>query len=188
MEYMGNKEYWDGKFVQRSDKPLGPEISLVENINYLKLGSVLDIACGDGRNTLFLLQNNFKVIGVDFSNRALERLEMFAKRFSYSVNTHQIDLSVSGVLDDVGIFDNVLINHYRLNQDNLAEIENHISDKGTLFICGFGDKHKVDEKIRKEDLMQLTDFEILNNSFELVKYIEKEDDRGYLVTYIFRKR
>ena len=188
MEYMGNKEYWDEKFENRSDKPLSPEKSLVENIGYFKKGSVLDIACGDGRNALFFLENSFKVTGVDFSNKALERLKMFAERNNYLVNTKQIDLSIPNSLKNIGIFDNILINHYRLSKEQLADMENHITDDGILFICGFGYKHKVDCKIRKEDLIQPTDLDNINKSFELIKHIENQDDRGFFVTYIFHKR
>lgn len=187
MEYIGNKEYWDEKFIQRNDKLLSPEDVLVNNINYFKKGTVLDIACGDGRNTLFFLENGFKVTGIDFSLNALERLDRFAKRQDCFVITQQIDLSLSSALKNMGVFDNILINHYRLNQENLADIKNHISNNGILFISGFGYKHKVDEKIREEDLIQPTDFEMLENFFELIKYIENEDDRGFLVTYIFKK-
>jgi len=158
------------------------------NINYFKKGSVLDIACGDGRNTIFLLENDFKVTGIDFSIKALERLERFAERLNYSVDLQQIDLSISGGLSNIGIFDNILINHYRLNQEQIMDIENHISDNGILFFSGFGHKHKADKKIRKEDLLHPTDFEILKNSFELIKYIENEDERGFFVLYIFKKK
>lgn len=188
MEYMGNKKYWDEKFANRRDILISPEKSIVENIAYFKKGSVLDIACGDGRNTLFFLEKGFKVTGVDFSSKALERLEMFAKRNNYLVNTKQIDLSISNSLKDIGIFDNIIINHYRLNKEQLVDIENHITDNGILFICGFGYKHKIDYKIRKEDLIQPTDFEDIDKAFELIKYIENEDDRGFFVTYIFHKK
>lgn len=188
MDYMGNKQYWDDKFVNRGDKLLSPEKSVVDNIGYFKVGSVLDIACGDGRNTLFFSEKGFKVTGVDFSNKALERLKMFAERDNYLVYTEQIDLSIADSLKDIGIFDNILINHYRLNKDQLADMENHITDDGILFICGFGDKHNVDSKIKKEDLIQVTDFEDTNYSFELIKYIENQDDRGAFVTYIYCKR
>lgn len=188
MEYMGNEEYWDEKFIKRNDKLLNPEKSLVDSIGFLKKGTILDIACGDGRNALFLLEKGFRVTGVDFSSKALERLKMFAKRCNYAVNTMQIDLSKLNSLNDIGIFDNILINHYRLSKEVLADIENHISDNGILFICGFGHKHKVDSKIRKQDLIQSFDFEEVKKSFELIKYIENEDERGFFVTYIFRKR
>lgn len=187
MDFIGDKEYWEEKFAGRGDKQLSPEKSVIENIGYFKKGSVLDIACGDGRNGLFLIENGFKVTGVDFISKALERFKMFAERNNYYLNTKQIDLSKVSSLKDIGIFDNVLINHYRLSKEQLADMENHIADEGILFICGFGYKHKVDHKIRKEDLIQETDFQEIKKSFQLIKYIESEDDRGFFVTYIFRK-
>ena len=184
---MGNEEFWDNKFAGRSDNPLSAEKSLVENFTCFKKGTVLDIACGDGRNALFLLEKGFNVTGVDFSGKALERLKMFAQRNNYLVDTEQIDLSSSLSLKSIGIFDNIVINHYRLSKAQLEELKDHIAEGGILFISGFGYKHKVDSKIRKDDLMQPSDFEDMKNSFELISYTEDEDNRGFLVTYIFRK-
>src|SRR5690554_6589730 len=102
MEYMGDKRFWDEKFANRNDNPLSPEKSLVDCVRYFKEGTILDIACGDGRNSLFLLKEGFKVTGVDFSIKALERLQMFAKRSNYVVNTVRIDLSKLNSLNDIG--------------------------------------------------------------------------------------
>lgn len=187
MEYMGNKEYWEEKFENRNDNPLSTEKSIIGNFNYFKKGSLLDLACGDGRNTLFFLEKGFQVTGIDFSSKALERLNGFAKRNNYLVKTKQIDLSATNSLKHIGLFDNILINHYRLNRTQLKNIKNHITENGILFICGFGHNHKVDFKIRKKDLIQPSDFEDVKKSFELIKYIENEDDRGFFITYIFRK-
>lgn len=187
MEYMGNKDYWNSKFASREDKLLQPESSLINNIKYLKKGTVLDIACGDGRNTIFLLQNNFKVTGVDFSIKALDRLEKFAGKNNLCVYTKQIDLSSDSCINELGIYDNVVINHYRLSKEHISELQSHITSNGILFVCGFGHKHKVDSKIRKEDLIMPTDFENIKDDFELVNYIENEDSRGFFVTYVFRK-
>jgi len=187
MEFIGNKNYWDEKYASRGDQPLSPEKSLVENAEYLKNGSVLDIACGDGRNTLFLLEKGFTVTGVDFCDQALARLKMFADQKNYIVDTKQVDLSLANSLEDIGIFDNIIINHYKLREEQLANLKNHLSDGGILFVCGFGSKHTVDAKVRKEDLIQTTDFDEVQKAFELIKYAEDQDDRGYFVTYIFRK-
>jgi len=187
MEYMGDERFWDGKFASRDDNLLSPEKSLVDHIAYFKEGTVLDIACGDGRNSLFLLEKGFKVTGVDFSSKALERLEMFAKRNNYVVNKIKIDLSKLNALNDIGVFDNIIINHYRLSKKQLANIKDHISDNGILFVSGFGHKHQVDSRIRIQDLIQPSDFEDVKKSFDLIKYIENKDERGFFVTYIFRK-
>lgn len=187
MEYMGNEKFWNEKFYNRKDSLLNPEKSVVENIRYFKKGSILDLACGDGRNSLFLIKNGFKVTGVDFSIKALERLKRFAERNNYLVDTELIDLSKLNSLNAIGMFDNILINHYRLRKEQLEAIVNHICDNGILFICGFGHKHKVDSKIKKDDLIYPSDFECLNKLFYLVSYIEDKDERGFFVTYIFRK-
>ncbi|WP_139904788.1 hypothetical protein [Clostridium thermarum] len=61
------------------------------------------------------------------------------------------------------------------------------ADGGTLFVCGYGHKHKVDSKFREEDLIQPTDFEDIKESFDLVKYYENQVEGKFFVTYIFRK-
>ncbi len=187
MEYMGNEKYWDKKFEIRSDAPLDPEKSLEDNITWFKQGSVLDVACGDGRNTLLLLEKGFEVTGIDFSVKALERLNRFAERKNYRITTKQVDLAKDNALNDIGVFDNVVVNHYRLNKDQVKCMDKHISDGGILFVCGFGHKHKVDFKIRKEDLIQSRDFDVLKEFFDLITYNESEDERGFFVTYIFKK-
>lgn len=187
MNYIGDKQYWDDKFLSRGDKILSPEGLLVENIKYLKNGSVLDVACGDGRNSIFLLEKGFEVTGIDFSIKALEKLEHFAARRNLKIYTKQVDLTAEDAFKALQVFDNIVINHYRLSLDNIKELENHISEGGILFVCGFGHKHKVYSKIKEEDLIKPEDFESLHSSFELVRYIENEDDRGFFVTYIFKK-
>lgn len=185
---MGNRGYWDEKFANRSDKLLNPEQSLVDNINYLKAGTVLDLACGDGRNAIYLAEEGFEVTGVDFSDEALRRLESFAQRSNLAVTTKQGDLSLDHALKDLGIYDNIIVNHYRLNKKQLEGIHQHLTVSGTLFICGFGEKHKVDQKIRKEDLIQPDNFSHISKTLELVKYEEKENDIDFFVTYIYRKK
>lgn len=87
---------------------------MVENISYFKNGTVINIACRDGRNDLFLIENGFKVTGIDFSSKALARLNMFAKKNNYYVSTQEVDLSKTDSLKDLGRFDNIVINHYTL--------------------------------------------------------------------------
>ncbi|WP_127837537.1 class I SAM-dependent methyltransferase [Clostridium prolinivorans] len=187
MDYIGGEKYWDENFASRPDKLGDTEPSLIDNIEYFKAGTVLDVACGDGRNALYLTGNGFKVTGIDFSSKALERLKSFAQRLNLTVITHQVDLNAPGSLETLGTFDNVIINHYRLSKENIKTISSHITEGGTLFVCGYGHRHKVDAKFRVQDLIQPTDFEDIESSFELVKYTENLVDGKFFVTYIFRK-
>lgn len=188
MEYMGDKNYWDEKFLKRSDETLSPEKSLVENIKIFKKGSVLDLACGDGRNSLFMIENGFTVTGVDFSIEGLKRLEGFAKKKGLNIKTKQLDLNNLNEFKDIGVFDNIIINHYRLNKTLVNNLSYHICKNGILFVCGFGWNHKIDLKIRMEDLIQKSDFNGLDKDFDLISFKEENDDRGSFVTFIFKKK
>lgn len=188
MDYMGDERFWDEKFRSRSDKPLSPERVVVENVKHFKDGTVLDVACGDGRNTLFLLEKGYGVKGIDFSTQALIRLEKFAERCKYEVSTDLVDLSRADAFKNIGIYDNILINHFRLTDKLMGQLREHLSDGGIILVSGFGHKHKPDTRIRKEDLIQPSDFEGLGEEFELIHYEECEDETGFFVTYIYRKR
>jgi tellurite methyltransferase len=113
---------------------LNPEPSLTENIKYFQKGSVLDIACGDGRNTLFLLENGFTVTGMDYSETALKRLKMFAAEKDYHVNTKQVDLYHPGALKEVGIFDNIVVNHFRLKKEQMSELKPSVRQRHPVYL------------------------------------------------------
>ncbi len=187
LEYMGDKKFWDDKFTSRTLKPLKPEVSLIKHIDKLKAGSVLDIACGDGRNTLFLLENDFEVEGVDFSRAALDRLEHFADEKGYDVLTNQIDFSKSKSFNDLDLYDNIIISHYRLRHYQIGKLISHLNDNGVIFITGFSEKHKCDDKIKAKDIIRKDDFKSLEKDFELEVYEETKDPRGCFSTYLFRK-
>ncbi len=186
MEYMGNMEYWDKKFAERGSSPLSPEKSLVQNIGLFKKGTVLDLASGDGRNALFLSAQGFHVTAVDFSEEALCRLTQFAAQAKADITTMQMDLSLPNVLNSLGVYDNIVINHYRLDKTQLFELSRHLSRDGVLFACGFGHKHTPNQKIRQEDLIQPEDFEEIKAVLQKIQYEEEQDERGFFVTYLFR--
>lgn len=187
MDYIGNANYWDTKFKSRGESLLEPDDELIKNIELLSKGSVLDIACGDGRNSLFLLDKGFKLTGVDFSAEALNRLNYFATLNEFEVSTIQVDLSKKNSLDSIGCFDNIIVNHYRLPDHQMKSISDRLKKGGVLFITGFGHKHKTDGKIKESDLIIENNFEYLNKDMKRIQYNEYHDERGFFVTCIYRK-
>jgi len=73
-----DKEWW-GKFYSNKDKPIpffvnAPDENLVSYLEsgIFKAGRVLDIGCGNGRNSLYLAKKGFQVDGIDFSETSIE--------------------------------------------------------------------------------------------------------------------
>lgn len=186
--YMGNLKFWDDKFEGRKGNIMAPEGALEENRNILKKGTVLDVACGDGRNALYLSKLGFKVTGIDFSSAALERVKNFALESDTNVDLIQRDLASEDPFEGTPKYDNVVINHYRLGKKQLNSIKDHINKGGVLFVNGFGPRHETDDKIGKEDLIYPEDFEDIEKELDLIKCTDYEDERGSFINYIFVKK
>lgn len=174
MEYMGNRNFWEQKFLSRSDSQLPPETILIEDAAFFKKkGSVLDLACGDGRNALFLAGNGFEVTAVDFSEAALNRLKRFAEKERLTVYTQQIDLCCEENFDSLGKFDMIVCNHYRLLSKTAMQLKKHLTKNGVLWINGFAECPQDSPAIRQSDLIVKEDY--LQIGYQL------EDEKEYQV-------
>ncbi|MGA9871094.1 MAG: class I SAM-dependent methyltransferase [Rhodococcus sp. (in: high G+C Gram-positive bacteria)] len=77
---------WDAKYAAK-DLVYGspPNQLLVEFATTLPRGRVLDLACGEGRNALWLATRGWQVTAVDFSAVALEKGRRIAEKAPRSV-------------------------------------------------------------------------------------------------------
>ena len=60
------------------------------------LGPILDVAAGDGRNGLYLAEQNLDVICCDLSKEQLEKLSLQAEKLELQVTVWQVNLEQPG--------------------------------------------------------------------------------------------
>ncbi len=82
------REHWDRRHEQGELADAPPEPVLVRAVASVQPGRALDLACGLGRNSVFLAELGWDVTAVDYSAVALERLRERAG----AVRTVQADL------------------------------------------------------------------------------------------------
>jgi 2-polyprenyl-3-methyl-5-hydroxy-6-metoxy-1,4-benzoquinol methylase len=185
---MYTKDVWEQKFRDRHMKLMNPEKSLCDNIAFLKKGTVLDLACGDGRNAIYLAQKGFNVTGIDFSEEALKRLRYFADERNLKISTKMMNLNDYGMLLKLKSFDNIIINHYKPEEQVMEVLPNLLNQKGTLVICGFGYRQQVNERISEHDIFKKDEFKDRFNNLNLIMHQDINDDsRGFFEVYIFEK-
>ena len=80
--------YRAGEYAERRH----PTALLARSIDDLPRGAALDVACGAGRNALFLAGAGFAVDAVDISSAGLERLEADAVAQGLEIRTIEADL------------------------------------------------------------------------------------------------
>lgn len=163
--YMGDASFWNHKFKQRSGAPLMPEAELVSDFpEGTTPKKILELACGDGRNLLYLAKMGHEVTGIDFSEAALSRLEDFAAEETLAITTLKHDLNTAHFISTLAEYDVILINHYRLHESLYPLLEEHLAMDGILWVNGFAELPKDNPQITENDLIVSDDFKQLTLS------------------------
>lgn len=89
-----------------------PTILLVETLPTLAPGSAADLACGTGRNALFLAAQGWKVTAIDGSETAIQVLRERAAERGLSVDTQVADLTSPAFKLPKAAFDLIVIAYY----------------------------------------------------------------------------
>lgn len=94
-------------------------------------GRALDLACGAGRNSLFLARHGFEVTGIDVSSEGLKRAAASAEREGLEVAWMRHDLDEGLTLP--GPFDVVCLFRY-LNADVIRRLPSLLATDGILMV------------------------------------------------------
>lgn len=119
-----NHRYAEGIYRARPH----PTPLLVDWLDKIPKGRALDLACGAGRNSLFLAEKGFEVLGVDISEVALQQARAKQKD-SHSVLFESHDLE-SGFSSSIN-FDVIVMVRY-VNHELLASLPAILNVNGMI--------------------------------------------------------
>jgi tellurite methyltransferase len=75
-----NSQYWDKYYSDKKEILPNSDFSNFV-ISYLESGlSLIDIGCGDGRDSLFFSKNQIKTLGVDFSKATISKNKIYENK------------------------------------------------------------------------------------------------------------
>ena len=95
-------------------------------------GAVLDLACGDGHNGIFLAARGLSVVLMDRSSEALERARKLAEEKGRPVNIRQVNLEKQEVNPlDKDTYGGIIVFRY-LHRPLIPCIKKALTDGGTL--------------------------------------------------------
>ena len=132
-----SREKWNDRYRQRVGPPAAPDPFLVDALPWLRPGRALDLACGDGRNSLYLAQHGFAVTGIDISPVGLHRLRSTAEDRGLIIRTLEADLEAPDLSANWGLFDNVLMVNYKPTAHLLALVHTLVIEGGIFLLCTF---------------------------------------------------
>jgi tellurite methyltransferase len=126
---------WDQRYRSKErssedfDAPATPLI--IETAKQLKPGKALDLACGTGRNALWLAKHGWSVTAVDASSAAIETLGAKASQFGLNVDAQQVDLDGGEYPIEPSAWDLIAICYY-LQRDLFEPAKRGIVPGGVL--------------------------------------------------------
>ncbi len=130
------QQKWDCRWQEKAAAgKWRPDPWLKRALPFLHRGQALDVACGMGRNAIFLAEQGFEVTAIDISHVALELLEKEAQRRRLSIETLQVDLETEAQLP-TGPFD-LLLNFFYLHRPLLPQELSRVRPGGIVVVRTF---------------------------------------------------
>ena len=153
--------------VHSKDSPQNPSQFLMDNIAMLPQGRALDIAMGNGRNSIFLAKMGFQVEGIDYSGEVVAEALKRASEEGISIQTRVEDLENVPYFEEE-TYDLVVCFNY-LQRSLLPQMKNWVRLGGMLmyetFIVDqvqFGKPRNPDHLFKHNELLHaFSDFRVL---------------------------
>ena len=120
---------WERFYAENADIDVSPAPLLIEVAEQLAPGRALDVACGAGRNSIYLAQLGWRVTAVDGSASAIRRLRERAG--GLAIDAQVADLERHEFAIEPQGFDLICDFHY-LQRDLFAEMREGVRPGGTF--------------------------------------------------------
>jgi tellurite methyltransferase len=161
---------WDQRYRSKERAGEGlqtePTELVAQTVRNLSPGRALDLACGTGRNALWLARQGWDVTAVDGAGAAVEILGERAREGNVKLKTVVADLQKSEYAIAPSSWDLVIICYY-LQRDLMEPAKNGVRPGGILLIIVHtteGDEQPTSSRLRAGELARyFSDWEILHS-------------------------
>lgn len=128
---MSKIQEWNERWEGRKDLEQDPNPMLVRVVEFKPPGTALDLACGSGRNALYLARKGWRVTAIDGSNVAINILRERAAKQKLIIDSRIADLESGEFEIQPDTFDLICMLFY-LQRDLLAGARKSLRSGGYL--------------------------------------------------------
>lgn len=193
-------EQWDERYSLRELVwTAQPNQFLVSEVAALAPGRALDIACGEGRNAVWLSEEGWKVTGVDFSPVGIEKAKRLAAERGVDVAWVVADI-VDWEPPAAG-YDLVIVFYLHLSPDDRRAVLGHaasaLAPSGTLLVVGhalrnltegYGGPPVADGLYAPDDVAGELAGLVIERADEVIRPVDVEGDSRNAIDALVRAR
>jgi SAM-dependent methyltransferase len=176
---MGAGKRWNERYEQDFQPfPDAPAPWLVAHRDLLTGGGrALDVACGDGRDALYLAQHGYAVDAIDASDVAVDALRAAARERELAITPLVVDLEREPL--PPGPYD-VIVTMNFLQRDLFGPLREALAPRGLLFYETLGQAHVCDlgRSFNPDYLLEDGELERAFGDLELVDHFQGVAERS----------
>ncbi|XOB61205.1 methyltransferase domain-containing protein [Campylobacterota bacterium DY0563] len=165
-----DKIKWDNKYKELPKllEKRDPCEKLVKFIDKVSKGKALDVACGSGRNSIYMANNGFEVDALDISSVALENLNKLNNK---DINTLLVDLDEYNFPENTY---NLIIKTNFLDRDIIQKLKKSLKKDGIIVIETYMEDEENEKKHSNPDYLLKKDElkSFFTDGFEILDYDE----------------
>lgn len=181
-----DKQRWNEKYseeVYRFGKD--PIPFLVDQVDRLPKGKVLDVAMGEGRNGVFLAAKGFQVTGIDISERGLQKAKALASERGVTIETRVADLEEIELEQDA--YDVVLCTYY-LDRNLIPKMKAAVRSGGMVVMETYTlDYQRYRPEFSKDYLLKTNELLDLFRDFTIIRYQMQDTGQAAFASIIAQK-
>ncbi len=126
---------WNDRWREKAEHPLRPDPWLTRVLPLLPPGRLLDVACGRGRNALFLAEQGHAVHAIDYSAEGIGLLLAEAAGRQLEITAEHVDLEHTPALP-AAAFDAVIVFFY-LQRTLFPALKQSVRPGGVIVVRTF---------------------------------------------------
>jgi len=165
-----------------------PSSFLVENISLLPRGRALDIAIGNGRNTIYLAEMGFNAEGVDVSKQAVKTALERAKSAGVNINAYVADIEAGNYIIEKNAYDVIICFNY-LHRPLMPRIKDGLKKGGMVVYQTYTiDRLQFGKPSNPDFLLKYNELLAVFSDFRCLRYYEGITDSRKAVAGIIAQK
>lgn len=188
------KDTYKNNMLWETRKITKDVMTTIKKYNITKEDKILEVGCGEGRDSIYLLDNNYhNLLGVDYSKTVINKCNELTNN-KYINNFRQLDIIKDKLNNKYKFIYSVAVIHMFVVEEHRNKfykfIYNHLDDNGIALIISMGDGintyksdiNKAFNKVVRENINTKKQIIVVNTSCNIVdlETIKKEIKRNNL--------
>jgi len=181
-----DKSRWDSKYdTETYIFGVTPIPFLVENLSLLPKGRTLDIAMGEGRHGVYLAAKGFDVLGLDISEKGLQKAHQLARDQNTTIETRVVDLETHTLKKNT--YDLIVCTYY-MQRDLFRQFKDALKPGGMALVETYNVDHLKYSEFNPKWLLQTNELLETFKDFKIIRYQAVDNGEMAYSSILIQKR